>query len=164
MREVVAVFQRERRDQRQEIRVELETTDGVDVEAAGGQLRQIVWNLLRNAADAMPSGGTIAVNITTGEDADGGAGGTDANNQRWVRLTFADSGSGIPKADLDRIFEPFFSTKNGGTGLGLPTVARIVDDHHGTIEVESEVGRGTTVAIRLPAAPAQARGAMEHAA
>lgn len=163
VREVVAVFQRERRDQRQDIRVDLEAIDGADVEAAGGQLRQIVWNLLRNAADAMPTGGTITVKLaTTSAGAGDGADGAEAG--RTVRLTFADTGSGIPKADLDRIFEPFFSTKNGGTGLGLPTVARIVDDHHGTIEVESEVGRGTTIAIRLPAARAQARGALEHAA
>jgi signal transduction histidine kinase len=70
-----------------------------------------------------------------------------------VVLSVADTGVGIPRSDLDRIFEPFFSTKTGGTGLGLPTVARIVDDHRGTIEIGSEVGRGTTVTVRLPAAP-----------
>jgi signal transduction histidine kinase len=81
-----------------------------------------------------------------------------------VTLTVTDTGSGIPKADLDRIFEPFFSTKTAGTGLGLATVARIIDDHRGTIEVASEVGQGTTVTIRLPAARGTSHAAMEHAA
>jgi two-component system sensor histidine kinase PilS (NtrC family) len=156
--EVVAVFQGERRGERQDIRVSVETSGAAHVEAAGGQLRQIVWNLLRNAADAMAAGGTITVKIA----AEASAG--DGTVQPWTRLTFTDTGSGIPRADLDHIFEPFFSTKSGGSGLGLPTVARIVDDHRGTIEVESEVGRGTTVIIRLPAARAGAPGLWEHAA
>jgi two-component system sensor histidine kinase PilS (NtrC family) len=156
VREVVAVFQGDRQD----IRVVVETAGAAHVEAAGGQLRQIVWNLLRNAADAMSAGGTITVKIAGEANALDGAGAV----QPWTRLTFTDTGSGIPKADLDHIFEPFFSTKSGGSGLGLPTVARIVDDHHGTIEVDSEVGRGTTVVIRMPAARASASGAWEHAA
>src|SRR4029079_17960246 len=95
VREVVAVFQRERRADRQDIRVELDIAGAADVEAAGGQLRQVAWNLLRNAADAMPTGGTIAVKITVGaEAADASAGaGTDA--RRVVSLTVADTGSGI---------------------------------------------------------------------
>ena len=161
VREVVAVFQGERRAERQDIRVAVETTGAARVEAAGGQLRQIVWNLLRNAADAMSAGGTITVRIAVEAGAPDGA--SVGAGPAWTRLTFTDTGSGIPKADLDHIFEPFFSTKSGGSGLGLPTVARIVDDHRGTIEVDSEVGRGTTVVIRLPAAPAGAP-AWEHAA
>jgi two-component system sensor histidine kinase PilS (NtrC family) len=120
--------------------------------------------LLRNAADAMTAGGTITVKIareSTGGDGDGDGGG---DGQPWTRLTVADTGSGIPKADLDHIFEPFFSTKSGGSGLGLPTVARIVDDHRGTIEVDSEAGRGTTVVVRLPATRAAVAGAWDHAA
>ena len=125
------------------------------------QLRQVVWNLLRNAADAMPRGGTIKVELATESEP------TRIDRARpepQVTLTVTDTGSGIPKADLDRIFEPFFSTKAAGTGLGLATVARIVDDHDGTIEVASQVGQGTTVTIRLPAARGTARAAMEHAA
>lgn len=143
VREVVEVFQRERRDERQNIQVKVETARGATVIAAGGQVRQIVWNLLRNAADAMPRGGTITVSVTA----------SAAPGERpTIELAVADTGEGIPKGDLDRIFEPFFSTKSGGTGLGLPTVARIVDDHGGTIEIASEVQRGTRVTIRLPAA------------
>lgn len=69
-----------------------------------------------------------------------------------IELTIADSGVGIPADHLPRIFDPFFSTKGvgKGTGLGLAITRRIVEDHHGTIEVGSEVGRGSTVTIRLP--------------
>lgn len=157
--EIVGAFERERRDERQPIRVLLDAGADVVVEAAGGQLRQIAWNLLRNAAESMPAGGTVTISIARELES------TDAG--RWrplVVLTVTDTGSGIPRSDLDRIFEPFFSTKSGGTGLGLPTVARIVDDHHGTIEIGSEVGRGTTVTIRLPAARNISHGALENAA
>jgi two-component system sensor histidine kinase AtoS len=76
-----------------------------------------------------------------------------------VALTVADTErGGIPRSDLDRIFEPFFSTKKTGTGLGLATVARIVDDHRGTIEVNSELGQGTAVTIRLPTGPGPGAG------
>jgi signal transduction histidine kinase len=63
----------------------------------------------------------------------------------------ADTGVGIPKEDLDHIFEPFFSRKAGGTGLGLAITARIVEDHKGTIEVSSELGKGATFTLRFPA-------------
>jgi two-component system sensor histidine kinase AtoS len=61
-----------------------------------------------------------------------------------------DDGLGIPKDDLDRIFEPFFSTKPSGTGLGLATVARIVEDHRGTVDILSECGKGTIFTLRFP--------------
>jgi two-component system sensor histidine kinase PilS (NtrC family) len=165
-REVIQAFERERRDERQPITVELGALGEVAIDAAGGQIRQIVWNLLRNAAEAMPSGGAIKVTVRPAPlvgRPDRAVLATGA--PPLVTLTVADNGAGIARADLDRIFEPFYSTKKTGTGLGLATVARIVDDHRGAIEVTSEVGVGTTVAIRLPAA--QAAGAhqrLEHAA
>jgi signal transduction histidine kinase len=70
-----------------------------------------------------------------------------------VRLTIADTGVGIEKKNLERIFDPFFSTKEGGTGLGLALTHQIIEEHGGTITCESEVGRGTTFTISLPAAP-----------
>ncbi|MBC8131734.1 MAG: ATP-binding protein, partial [Deltaproteobacteria bacterium] len=161
-------FERERRDQRQHKRVEFQGAGETGIHASVGQLRQIVWNLLRNAADAMPDGGAIKVVVARDPesarvDRSGAASGA-ASGGPWVTLVVTDTGSGIPKTDLDRIFEPFFSTKNAGTGLGLATVARIVDDHRGTIEVASETGRGTTVTIRLPAAQSASRAGLEHAA
>jgi signal transduction histidine kinase len=99
----------------------------------------VVWNLLRNAAEAMPAGGTITVTTSVKEDA-----------KRQAILMVRDTGVGIAREDLDHIFEPFFSRKVGGTGLGLATTARIVEDHHGTIDVLSQRGQGTTFTVHLP--------------
>lgn len=107
------------------------------VMADGDQLRQVAINLILNAGAAMERGGVLKV--STGLD-DGG----------WVVITFADNGAGIPEEHLDRIFEPFFTTKPRGTGLGLAITRQIVEQHHGRIALESEVGRGTTITVRLP--------------
>jgi two-component system sensor histidine kinase PilS (NtrC family) len=134
--EIARVFEQERRPG---LTVALTITPGVLVEAATGQLRQVLWNLIRNAAQAMPDGGPISITVAV----EGGA----------AVLAIRDGGVGIPAETFDRIFEPFYSTKAGGTGLGLATVARIVDDHRGAIDVDSELGRGTTFTVRFPLAP-----------
>ena len=160
--EIVQAFELEKRGADQPIAVETSFEAGVRVQAAPGQVRQIVWNLLRNAAEAMPAGGRIALRVGRSAVAprSGAApGGVDGARSAVVVVT--DTGEGIPRADLDHIFEPFFSTKRTGTGLGLATVARIVDDHQGGIEIASEIGKGTSVTLRLPlfTASAQARAA-----
>ena len=113
------------------------------VRADPGQLRQVLWNLLGNAADATPTGGRVEVGIVrqAGEGV----------------LEVSDTGHGIADEDLQRIFDPFFTTKERGTGLGLAIVHRIVEAHSGHLSVHSEVGRGTTFRVALPiaAAPAQ---------
>jgi signal transduction histidine kinase len=103
-----------------------------------GQMQQAVTNLVVNALHAVPRGGTVEV--TCDADADG------------VFVRVRDDGPGIPAQDLGKVFDPFFTTKAAGegTGLGLSVVQGIVTDHGGTIEVESEAGRGATFAIRLP--------------
>lgn len=105
-----------------------------------GQLRAVFLNLLRNSREAMAGGGTIAVR--TARAADGG-----------VEATVTDSGSGIPPEQLERIFDPFFSTKSGGTGLGLAFTLQVLTEHGGTIRCRSEVGRGTTFSVNIPLAP-----------
>jgi signal transduction histidine kinase len=100
------------------------------------QIQQVLVNLVQNAKQAMTRGGTL--NIQTGEAADA----------VWVSV--ADTGGGIPEEQLNRIFEPFYTTKKKGTGLGLMIVQRIVRAHSGHIEVESQVGRGTSFRIWLP--------------
>lgn len=100
------------------------------------QIRQVLVNLIKNAMQAMTKGGTLT--IQTGEGADG----------VWVSI--ADTGGGIPQDQINRIFEPFFTTKKKGTGLGLMIVQRIVRAHGGRIELESQVGRGTSFRIWLP--------------
>jgi two-component system sensor histidine kinase PilS (NtrC family) len=137
--EIGKAFEQERRDR---VDVVVEAEGVVEIDGASGQLRQVLWNLVRNAADAMPEGGTIRIRAWHEEAT---LGSTEAV------LCVSDSGVGIPREDLDRIFEPFYSTKTGGTGLGLATVARIVEDHRGTIDIVSEPGRGTTFTLRFPA-------------
>ena len=100
------------------------------------QIQQVLVNLAKNAAQAMTTGG--ALTMATGETSDG----------VWVSV--ADTGGGIPQEQISRIFEPFYTTKKKGTGLGLMIVQRIVSAHNGRIELESNVGRGTTFRIWLP--------------
>jgi PAS domain S-box-containing protein len=100
------------------------------------QMQQVLVNLVKNAAQAMTSGG--ALTLQTGENSDG----------VWVSV--ADTGGGIPQEQINRIFEPFYTTKKRGSGLGLMIVQRIVRMHGGKIELESHVGRGTTFRIWLP--------------
>jgi two-component system sensor histidine kinase HydH len=101
------------------------------------RMRQVVLNLLLNALDAMPGGGTLHVS----------AAGVGKNG---LQFTVADTGKGIDSDDRPHIFEPYFSTKKTGTGLGLAIVHNIVKAHNGEIRVKSRSGEGTTVSITLP--------------
>lgn len=124
--------------------VRLERDLGPDVPqvlADEAQLRAAFLNLLRNSREAMPGGGTVAVRTRRAED---------GSAEAEVR----DTGGGIPAADLTRIFDPFYSTKERGTGLGLPYALRVVQEHHGTLRCESQPGVGTAFLVRIPAAPA----------
>jgi len=100
------------------------------------QLQQVLVNLAKNAAQAMTTGGTLT--LQTGETSD----------EVWVSVT--DTGGGIPQEQINHIFEPFYTTKKKGTGLGLMIVQRIVRAHGGRIELDSQVGRGTTFRVSLP--------------
>jgi len=101
------------------------------------QMRQIFWNLARNAIQAMPQGGKLNVSL-------------EARPNRDVTIAFTDTGQGMSREQKERLFEPFNSS-SGGTGLGMAIVYQLVRDHHGKIIVESESGKGTRIAIRLPA-------------
>lgn len=100
------------------------------------QMQQVLVNLVKNAMQAMTKGGTLT--LQTGEGSDG------------VWLSVADTGGGIPQEQINRIFEPFFTTKKKGSGLGLMIVQRIIRAHGGRIELDSDLGRGTTFRIWLP--------------
>jgi signal transduction histidine kinase/putative methionine-R-sulfoxide reductase with GAF domain len=102
------------------------------------QIRQVVLNLLINAIQAMPEGGSLSVGAQVSGD------------RSWVLLSVRDSGLGIPPEEMKKLFDPFFSTKEGGVGLGLSIAHRIVDQHHGKIEVESRPGEGTLFDLWLP--------------
>ncbi len=108
--------------------------------ANSANVRQVFLNIILNAIQAMPDGGELVV--TSGRNGSGTGGG--------VEVTVADTGSGIPAENLEDIFQPFFTTKKDGTGLGLAITYGIVQEHNGSIFVESEVGRGTTFRVILP--------------
>jgi signal transduction histidine kinase/putative methionine-R-sulfoxide reductase with GAF domain len=102
------------------------------------QMKQVILNLLLNAIQALPKGGNLALKGQIAED------------DQWIQLSIQDSGVGIPGEDIDKLFDPFFSTKEGGIGLGLSIAHRIIDQHHGKIEVESAAGKGTLFTVWLP--------------
>lgn len=108
------------------------------------EISQVLVNVIVNAFQAMPNGGECQVVIR----------GIKTDEKEWVELTVQDSGIGIKKAELSRLFEPFYTTKTAGSGLGLAIAYRIVQDHEGTIQVSSTPGIGTAVVIKLPAVPA----------
>ncbi len=127
-------------------RIEVKVTGSAKVPAVlldGGQIKQVFYNLVKNAMEAMPDGGTLEIAVSTGD--------------AYLRVDFIDSGVGIPEESLGRIFEAYHTTKAKGTGLGLMIVKRIVESHGGQIEVASKEGRGTRFRILLPLAERRIR-------
>ena len=124
---------------RNQIRVEMVMADPCPmVLADADQMSQVVLNLIMNALHAMPEGGTLRVGLEP--------------EQPMVKLTIVDTGHGIPPDVIRKIYDPFFTTKEfgKGTGLGLTVVKGIIEEHQGSIAVESEEGKGATFTIRLP--------------
>ncbi len=107
------------------------------------QIKQVLVNLIKNAMQAMTQGGTLTLQTNAGADG------------VWVSVT--DTGGGIPQEQINRIFEPFYTTKKKGSGLGLMIVQRIVGEHGGRIELESHVGQGTSFRFWLPLRERQPR-------
>ena len=110
-----------------------------------GKIRQVLLNLMKNALDAMPRGGVLTVGI-------------DKSNDGGFTLSIADTGKGIDVNQLNQIFSPYFTTKTEGTGLGLPFVLKTIENHGGTISVESEINIGTKFLISFPPTIANIRG------
>ena len=108
------------------------------------RIKQVFLNLLLNAIQAMPDGGTVTVTTRA----------TTVRGVPHAEIGIADTGAGIPAEHLEKLFTPFFTTKgHEGSGLGLLTCHQVVDEHRGTIQVTSEVGRGTTFTVRVPVDP-----------
>jgi two-component system sensor histidine kinase HydH len=107
-----------------------------EVDGDPNQLRQVFLNLLLNAIQAMHAGGEVTLELKQ----EGGS----------TRVSVRDTGPGIPSDKLRQVFEPFYSTKPGGTGLGLPIAQRIVFEHGGRLAIESRPGEGTTATVILP--------------
>ena len=106
----------------------------------GDKLRQVFLNVLRNACEAVAEGGRIAVTLDAAED----------QGRPHCRVRIADDGPGIPDKDREAIFEPFYTTKSSGFGLGLANARKIVEQHHGTIRLAKRKGKGSTFVICLP--------------
>lgn len=122
--------------------------DLCDAEVDPGQISQVLQNLIINADQAMPEGGTIRIkasNIWIGD------GEIPVSPGKFIRIILADEGIGIPPKHLKRIFDPYFTTKQRGSGLGLATAFSIISRHDGHITVESELNKGTTFTLYLPA-------------
>jgi signal transduction histidine kinase len=109
-----------------------------------GQLKQVFLNLMMNALQSMPQGGRITVSVGPWLPPAGAA------THDWVEVRIEDNGPGIPPDQLRRVFERFYTTQREGTGLGLAICQGIVEQHEGEIHLDSEVGKGTTVSLRLP--------------
>jgi signal transduction histidine kinase len=121
----------------QQIKIAVNQADNASKILGDGEvLRSVFNNLFINAVQAMPNGGNLSVDITSRE--------------KYVKIEVIDTGEGIPPENIAKIFEPYFSTKETGTGLGLAIVKRIIDEHHGTIEVESS--EGTKFTVKIPKA------------
>ena len=127
--------------------------EGIRISIDPDQMKQVFWNLFINAAQSMSNGGEIQVHLGKGN----ALGITSLSlsppvrDKEWVKVSIVDSGKGIPLEEKEKIFEPFFTTKENGTGLGLSIVHKIVENHKGLIKVDSELGRGSTFTIFLPA-------------
>jgi len=117
------------------------------IQANADQLKQVFLNLVLNAIDAMPAGGTLRISTALENEKPG-----FSEKIRFLRIQFSDTGEGMPSEVLSHLFEPFFTTKEHGSGLGLSISYRIIQSHGGEITVTSQVGVGTTFTILLPVA------------
>lgn len=135
LRETMELMRHELKDR--DIIVEEELAANLPtVLADAEQIKQVFYNLIKNAAQSMTKHGILRIHTEKTSD--------------WLIISFADNGSGISVEDLPRVFEPYFTTKENGSGLGLIIVQRIVREHGGELELESNRGRGTTMRIKLP--------------
>ncbi len=142
LEESLHLLRREIEDRKIDVEVNyLDSLPQIRVDQA--QIKQAFFNIIRNAFQAMPDGGKLAVSLYA--------------TVSFLGVTFRDTGAGINPEDLGRVFEPYHTTKESGSGLGLMIVQRIVQDHGGQIEIDSKPGEGTGVTILLPLAERRMR-------
>ena len=118
------------------------------------QMKQVFWNLLINATQSMSHGGEIRIDLEQQNGTSYRMGFplplTQQRGKAWAKISISDSGNGISAQEKEKIFEPFYTTKETGTGLGLSIVHKIIENHNGVIKVDSDVGKGSTFTIFLP--------------
>ncbi|MEI8355168.1 MAG: ATP-binding protein [Deltaproteobacteria bacterium] len=127
------------------VRVEYSVPEKLSMTVDVDQFKQVFWNLLVNAAEAMENEGAIMIDVLSSFPAS-----PDAPGKGFIRIVVSDTGCGMDSAQTGRLFEPFYTTKKSGTGLGLATVYRVIEAHDGTIQVSSIKGSGTVFSIYLP--------------
>jgi signal transduction histidine kinase len=122
----------------QDVQINVGDDDGIPANVMGDRerLKSCLSNITINAIQAMPTGGRLTAGV---HKSDG-----------MVRVTVADTGVGISQESISKIFEPYFSTKKSGFGLGLAVTKKIIEEHHGSIHVDSHAGEGTTFTVTLP--------------
>lgn len=124
---------------KQQVTITAEEVPPVKITGFGDRIMQMALNLMKNAIQSMPEGGCLHIGLR--------------RDKRWAYLTISDNGSGIAPEDLAHIFEPFWTSKATGTGLGLALCQKIVEVHGGSVTIESSVGLGTKFVVSLPLAP-----------
>ena len=129
---------------RQGVSIDTALDDGIVIDGDGEKMHQMTLNLMLNAIQSSRDGDEVRVSLARGNGHD-------------ARLVIADSGAGISESDMEHIFEPFFTTRSSGNGLGLAIVKDIVENHSGTISIESVPERGTTVTVAFPSAGTKER-------
>lgn len=135
------------------VKCELSIDDGLKpVDADEDMLSLAFRSVVVNAAESMPGGGTVKITARNGE-----AYGSGLLNGPAVIITVEDSGAGVDEKNMERIFDPYYTTKDGAGGLGLSIACHVIEDHGGRIEIESSPGKGTLVSIKLPASGPQPR-------
>jgi len=135
---------------------------GLHITADGQQLSQVLSNLVSNARDAMPAGGTLTIEARALEPNGTFPFGFVPNPETFVQISIRDTGQGMPGEVMDRIFEPLYTTRQNGTGLGLAVAHQVIAHHGGFVFVESEVGQGSTFHLFLPKAFPASRGDTVH--
>lgn len=151
IQETLALF-RNSREFRDTVEIRRSVDETLSIHGDPSRIRQVLWNLIINATQAIEKHGNIGIDVSKV---------AEHGSERAV-ITVSDNGKGIDPGQLPLIFDPFFTTKANGTGLGLAIVYRIVEDHGGTIDVKSTVGKGTAFTITLPLADADNPAAMRR--
>lgn len=122
--------------ERQDIQIEMKLNDSPELLCDENQLKQVFINLIKNSMEAMPEGGKVTIQSEKSSD--------------FVVVSIVDEGCGIESDRLDKLGEPFYTTKQNGTGLGIMVTKKIIEEHGGTFRIASTLGKGTTVTITLP--------------
>ncbi len=144
LRETLTLFMEQARSS---CELKVQISPGLIIYADSKKLRQVVWNLLNNALEAMPQGGNLTVRASW---ASGVLPAGLDTQETWLVMEVEDSGVGIPEEVKDKVFDPFFTTKEKGTGLGLSIVHRLVEEMGGRIEMQSQPGKGSRFMVWLP--------------